>query len=198
MDLTYALSAIIGIIGIFLLALTYTYIDKLEKIGCDCSVHPYRKYIKGYCIFAVVYIFLMFLLPVSWAIKNLGKSAAGVYFLANLAFVILTVIFFVYSLIYTRYLMKEKCKCSEDARRQILYLWSLIEVILFALIFIVQILLLLAAVTVGAASGMIDIVNKDSSLVKEAVVNPVKSIQRIPGAVKSLPKSFKKFKSLKK
>ena len=198
MNLAYLLSSVIGVIGIFLLILTYIYIDKLEKIGCDCSKHPYRNYIKGYSIFAIIYIVFMFLLPVTWAIKNLGASFGGLYMIANVIFVIVTVIFFVYSLIYTRYLMKEKCKCSEDLRREILYLWSLIEVILFAFIFIVPILVLLAAVSVGAATGMVDIVKGNSAMVHEAVLSPVKSVQRIPKAVKDLPAAFKKIKNIKR
>lgn len=198
MNLAYLLSSVIGIIGIFLLVLIYNYIDKLEKIGCDCSRHPYRNFIKGYTVFAVIYIIFMFLLPVTWAIKNLGSGFAYVYGAALIVFVITTVLFFVYSLIYTRYLMKEKCKCSEDLRREILYIWSLIEVILFAFIFIVQILVLLAAVSVGAATGMIDIVKGNSEIVREAVVNPVKSVQRIPKAVKDLPGAFKKLKNVKR
>lgn len=198
MNLAYLLSSVIGIIGIFLLVLTYNYIDKLEKIGCDCSRHPYRNFIKGYTVFAVIYIIFMFLLPVTWAIKNLGSQFGNIYMIANVIFVLVTVVFFVYSLIYTRYLMKEKCKCSEDLRREILYIWSLIEVILFAFIFIVQILVLLAAVSVGAATGMIDIVKGNSAMVHEAVLSPVKSVQRIPKAVKDLPGAFKKLKNIKR
>lgn len=198
MNLLYLLSSVVGIIGIFLLILTYTYIDKLEKIGCDCSKHPYRNYIKGYTVFAVIYIAFMFLLPLSWATKNLGKGFANIYMIAIGIFTIISIIFFIYSLIYTRYLMKEKCKCSEDLRREILYLWSLIEIILFAFIFIVQILLLLAAVSYGAATGMIDIVKGNSALVHEAVLSPVKSVQRIPKAIKDLPGAFKKIKNIKR
>ena len=199
MNLAYLLSTVISIIGIFLLILTYTYIDKLEKTGCDCSVHPYKKYIKGYSVFAIIYIFFMFLLPMpAIIIKAFGKQSAGIFWLAHILFVILTIVFFVYSLIYTRYLMKEKCKCSEDVRREILYLWSLLEVILFALLFIIQILVLLAAVSIGAAVGMVDIVSSNGKIVEEAVMNPVKSVKRIPGAVRNIPNEFKKFKKFSK
>lgn len=194
MELSYVFSAIMGIIGIFLLGLTYTYIDKLEKVGCECAKHPYRNYIKGYTIFAIIYMAIMFLLPVSAAVKTMGKEFGYVYMLANLIFVVVTVIFFVYSLIYTRHLMKEKCKCSEDVRREVLYLWSIIEVIWFALILIIPTLTLLVAGSVGIASGMVDLAGSKESLVREAVVNPVRSIQRIPKAIRELPKSFKKYK----
>uniref|UniRef100_A0A6C0KWM5 Uncharacterized protein n=1 Tax=viral metagenome TaxID=1070528 RepID=A0A6C0KWM5_9ZZZZ len=198
MNLGNLLSTIIGIIGVFLLVLVYTYVDKLEKIGCDCSSHPYRKYIKGFSIFAIIYVVFMFIIPASVAIRTFGKDMAFVYAIAHVIFAILAIVFFVYSLLYTRYLMKEKCKCSEDSRREILYLWSLIEVILFALIFIIQILLLLAAVTIGAATGMVDIVKGNSELVHEAVYNPLRSVQRIPKAVRDLPSSLKKIKNIKK
>lgn len=198
MTLGNLLSTIIGIIGVFLLVLIYTYVDKLEKIGCDCSTHPYRKYIKGFSIFAIIYVVFMFIIPPSLAIRTFGKDVAFLYAIAHVIFAILAIVFFVYSLLYTRYLMKEKCKCSEDSRREILYLWSLIEVILFALIFIIQILLLLAAVTIGVATGMIDIIKGNSELVHEAVYNPLRSVQRIPKAVRDLPSSLKKIKNIKK
>ena len=122
MNLGNLLSTIIGIIGVFLLVLVYTYVDKLEKIGCDCSSHPYRKYIKGFSIFAIIYVVFMFIIPASVAIRTFGKDMAFVYAIAHVIFAILAIVFFVYSLLYTRYLMKEKCKCSEDSRREILYL----------------------------------------------------------------------------
>jgi hypothetical protein len=194
MELSHIFSVIISIIGIFLLGMTYTYIDKLEKTGCECARHPYRNFIKGYTLFAIIYIALMFMIPVSMAVKMGGKSAALLYMVANLLFVVVSIVFFICSIIYIRYLMKEKCKCSEDIRREVLYIWSILEVVYLALVAILPILVFLVAGIVGLGAGAIELVGSKESLVKDSVINPLKSAKRIPKAVRDIPKSFKKFK----
>lgn len=174
--------------------MTYTYIDKLEKTGCECARHPYRNFIKGYTLFAIIYIALMFMIPVSMAVKMGGKSAALLYMVANLLFVVVSIVFFICSIIYIRYLMKEKCKCSEDIRREVLYIWSILEVVYLALVAILPILVFLVAGIVGLGAGAIELVGSKESLVKDSVINPLKSAKRIPKAVRDIPKSFKKFK----
>ena len=49
MNVEYIANLIGSSIGIILLILTYTYIDKLERIGCDCAKHPNRDFVKNYC-----------------------------------------------------------------------------------------------------------------------------------------------------
>ena len=85
-DMSYIASIILGSIGIILLITTYVYIDKLEKIGCSCSVHPYRNFIKNYCLFAVVYIFATMLIPPKALVSAIGPIGVVIYFIVKVLF----------------------------------------------------------------------------------------------------------------
>ena len=59
-----SLAAILsGIVGISLNILVLTYIQKLERIHCPCAEHPYRKWIKGYLVAAIVFIAFNMFVP---------------------------------------------------------------------------------------------------------------------------------------
>jgi hypothetical protein len=183
MDFLYILQLVLGFIGIIILALSYTYIDKLEKTGCACSEHPYRKFVKNYCIFAIVFLAIMILIPPS-ALKSLTGVPAFAFNAVKILFAIATIIFLVMALIYTRYLMKEKCKCSEDMRREVLYVWAIVELILVAALVVLPFLVFaIAGSTVIAKSAMKE-GNKYADTVIEASVNPLKSAKKVPASLK--------------
>lgn len=191
MDIAHIVSAVIGVLGIFLLAMTYTYLDKLEKIGCACAEHPYRKFIKGYTVFAIVFLIVTIVFPPALATKTLGETVGKLYGLLTIPYYIATVVFFVLALIYARYLMKEKCKCSEDIRREILYIWSILEIVIISALFLIPILGGVISGSLAVATNTLDKGTKSANVIRDAAVDPVASAMKVSDSVK---KSLKKMK----
>lgn len=192
MDLAYIISIVSGSLGIFLLAVTYLYIDKLEKTGCACAEHPYRNFIKKYCIFAIIFLAVTMFMPPATLTKFFGPAAGVVMMALKWIYGIATLVFFVMTMKYTRYLMREKCKCSEDMRREIIYIWSILEIVLMSLSIIIPIFLFVAtgafalAVT-GAKKGL-----NSTDMIMDHAVNPIKGIKSIPKSVRNISNTFKK------
>jgi amino acid transporter len=183
------LAHLIGsIIGIFLLALTYTFMDKLEKIGCACAEHQYRKFVKIYPIVAIVFLLItMFVQP-----EALGKSMLPVFALLKFAYIITTIVFFVLALIYVRYLKTAKCQCSEDIRREVLYIWSILEIIL--MVSLVVFYMLEAVLSSGSALAMATFkgVNRSYNTVREAAVNPISAVRKLPASLRKNARTIRK------
>lgn len=182
--------AITSVVGILLMGVTYTYIDKLEKVDCACAEHPYKKYIKNYIVFAIIFLLVTAFLPPKLIIKMFGELAGIVYMLIKWIYIFATFIFFIYALQYVRFLMREKCKCSEDIRREVLLWWSIAEIIIYiSLIFLpLTISLVSSSVAITLQSS-----KKLSNVVMESSVNPIKSLSKIPKSLqKSVTKSFGK------
>lgn len=193
MDLAYIASVILGFVGIILLFTSYTYIDKLEKMGCACAEHPYRKFIKGYCIFAIVFLGITMFIPKSQLSKILGPFGADVFLVIDFIYVLATFVFFVMAFMYVRYLMQEKCKCSEDIRRDVLYVWSILEMFLMATLVVVFLVLSISMSSYKFVRGEMSRVASTFGTVREAAVNPVGSLRKVPKALKASLKQAKKF-----
>jgi uncharacterized membrane protein len=191
MDLAYIASVIGGFIGIILLVTTYMYIDKLEKIGCPCADHPYRNFIKKYCIFAIVFLLVTMFFPASSAVQLLGPIGATAYMFVKVAYVIATVIFFVLALIYVRYLMKEKCKCSEDIRREVLYIWAILEIVILGALVVIPLIITIIGGALGVVLGGVKSVHNSAAQVQNIAVNPLKSVKKVPGALRDSAKAAK-------
>ena len=181
---------IMSVIGIILMVVTYTYIDKLEKAECTCAEHPYKNFIKNYILFAVVFLAITAFLPPSKVVGMLGPLYGFIYVVLKWVYVIATFVFFVYALQYVRYLVKEKCKCSEDVRREVLYWWSVVEIMIFSILVLLPFLVMFVSggVALAVASGK-DAMRNLATTSMEASVNPLKSAKKLPG---SLRKSLKK------
>ena len=74
--LAYTLMSILGIV---LMVTTYMYIQKLERIACQCAEHPYRKFIKNYILFAIGFLVVTTFVPPAVADKLFGANFAVVY-----------------------------------------------------------------------------------------------------------------------
>jgi MFS family permease len=195
MDLAYIVSAIMSVLGIFLLAMTYMYIDKLEKLGCACAEHKYKRFIKGYSIFAIVFLVITMVFPPAVAAKTFGTTVGQVYALISIPYYIATIIFFILALIYVRYLMREKCKCSEDVRREILYVWAILEIVLISAFFLIPLIGFVVAGSVAMVSSTIEKGLKSAPTIRDAAVNPLKSAMKVSDSLKdSVKKSLRKLK----
>lgn len=176
---------LLSIIGVILMIVTYTYINKLERIKCVCSEHPYRNFIKKYLIFAIIFLSITAFIPPSIVIGQLGEIYGFVYMIIKWVYVIATVVFFVYALQYVRYLAREKCKCSEDIRREVLYWWSITELVILGILILLPALLVLINGTVSLAivSGNNVLSDLDKTVVS-SVVNPLKSMKKASSSLK--------------
>lgn len=197
MDFANILTIVNSLLGVLFLILAYTYIVKLEKIGCACSVHPYRKYVKGMIIFLVVYLLVTMFIPPATLAKVLGPQSGIIMMIIYTLVAIVGIVFWILTIIYIRYLKKEKCKCSEDLRREIVYVISIIEVIAIFLAVILGILLGVVSSALMLVLTTVKDVERSHSTIANAVANPIDAAVSIPSNLKKLPKTLKKF-SLKK
>lgn len=190
MDNSVVAIFILKLLLAILLLTTYLYIEKLEKTGCECSEHPNRQFIKSFSLFGFVfYLITVFINPAN---LDLGNAFNAIYVMIDLIFFIMLGFFFYYTITYIRYLINEKCKCSEDMRRELIMGGSIIELILIVIVFISSMLI---PVTGTCLTSVIDNAAKTSSDIKKTVSNPLNSIMSSP---KNISNSAKEFKNVSK
>jgi hypothetical protein len=195
--------AFLSVIGVVLMGLTYTYIDKLERINCACAEHPYKNFIKNYIIFAICFLIVTAFLPPSMVVGLIGPIYGLIYLIIKWIYVIATIVFFVYALRYVQYLTREKCKCSEDVRREVLYWWSIIQLIIFSILVLLPFIVMIASggFALAVKSGKSALSNLDKT-VMTTTINPVKGVKKASRELRNDftlgSRSFKKtIKSLK-
>lgn len=180
----------VSIIGVVLMGITYSYIEKLERIKCVCAEHPHRKFIKNYLIFALIFLAVTAFVPPSVVVGTFGPIYAFVYMIVNWIYVIATIVFFVFALRYVRYLTQEKCKCSEDIRREVLYWWAIVELVILSILVLLPFLIIIVNGTVSLAITS----SKDAlkSLDKNVMMTSVNPLKGVSKASSSLKKSMKR------
>lgn len=177
----YIGNVVLNLFIFFLLLATYTYILKLENLGCACAIHPNRDFIKNFSIFALVFLGIIVFIPMSFIIKTFGNIIAALFAFVKFVFYIICIVYFYMILEYTRYLVNEKCKCSEDYRRELIMAGSIIELTIILLVFVVIIILPVIFNSVTVVVKNVDTVEKE---VATAVKSPYKSIRTIPSKLK--------------
>ena len=83
---------------------------------------------------------------------------------------------------YTRYLVNEKCKCSEDVRREFVMAGSIVEISLLLLILLVVMLLPIIFNSMSFIMGNAKSYENELSTVMK---NPYKSFKSIPSKIKN-------------
>lgn len=189
-DISYIASLLLGFIILVLFATSYMYLDKLEKTGCLCAEHPYKKYMKVYSVFAFVYILVMMFIPKSFMNEKSNVIMLAVTAVLSVAFLVGTVVFFVYSIKYVNYLVREKCKCSEDVRREVLYYWSIMHLIYLSIIVLFAIFKIITTAAITVA--MLTTKEMNSKNTFDAVSNPFKGMKNVPSKLRSNLKSLTK------
>lgn len=114
--------SVISIIEIGLFIAFLIYLDKLEKIGCECALTWHRKFIIVFVAFALIWSLISAFAPM----KNKALSIALTLF---------RVAFIVIAIQYVNKLKKEKCECSKEWTRDVMYYYAWVSVILVALSF---------------------------------------------------------------
>ena len=72
--LSFYSSVFIQLIFVLLLIIIWSYIYKLENIGCACSEHSNKEFIKNFTIIALVYFFITAFIPMKTIAKNMGNT----------------------------------------------------------------------------------------------------------------------------
>jgi len=96
------------------------YLFKLENIGCKCALNWRRQYIIAFIFISIVWNIIHFLKP------SLSKNG---FF----AFIILFLMFIAFTIQYVNNLKRQKCECSKEMTRDIMYVYSWIMVSLLCL-----------------------------------------------------------------
>ena len=182
---------IVNLFIFVLLACVYTYIQKLETTGnCDCALdYPYLKFIKSFSLFAFVFLLFVMLVPPGTVLADLfGSQITGLYVFVLFVFYIVFAVFLFMTMTYTRLLITEKCKCSEDIRREFIYAGSTIEILLLAMFVLIAIVfpLLLSSLSI-----LFKNMKSVSSTIEENLKNPVKGITKLPSQVAEVGKQVK-------
>lgn len=197
----YIANIAINFVIILFLVIMYTYLTKLESIGCECSVHPYRDMIKSYTIFALAIVVIISLVPTTTIGSMFGNTMAIIYTILKLIFYTTCIVYFYMVLVYTRFLVNEKCRCSDDIRREILTGGAIIEIIV---LFMVLLMVIILPIIFGS---IIYISNNYEKLEKEmstSLTKPLRTLRKLPskissskGLMKSSKDVFKKMRSSK-
>lgn len=182
LDTNYIINVILNFLIILLLIAIYTYIVNLENKGCECAQSKDSIFIKNFSIFAIVYYIVMMFIPQKLIYKNLGVTAVYLFGIINIIFITVCIYFWFCTFRYTRHLVNEKCKCSEDMRREIIMIGSIIELFLIFFIFIAG---LIIAISVSILSTTFSYIKNNETNLGEVLKNPAKSFNKLPSKFKN-------------
>jgi len=189
-NLSFYSSAIIQAIFAILLIIILSYIYKLENMGCECSEHPNKEFIKNFTIVALAYFLITSIISLKSVAESMGFVVVQLLSIATFVFFLMFVVYIYYAFDYVRYLTNEKCKCSEDLSRDIISVGTMISLFLFLTslftIIIVPILL-------STLSNLLNRIEVFESEIEDTVSNPFRTIQRTPDKILSSVKDVGKF-----
>lgn len=190
--ISYIMKMLYQFLVVILLVLIYTYIKSLEEKGCACAMTPNSSFIRGFTIFAIIYLLLTAFIPESTMKDYFGNNIVILYKYVDLVF-ILVFIYYIYVVFrYTRYLVDEKCKCSADMRREIIMIGSMIELILLVILFILSVI---STAIFTVLFSVVKTVEETSNNASNAIRDPIGSLSKIPKTLKKEMKSLNSFVS---
>lgn len=124
MDNFKIVSFAFALVIIVLQSLIVKYLIDLEAVGCKCAMDWRRSYIMFFMVMAIIYgVSTVFL-----EVKHVPIVQTIMFFLGILNTI--------YVIQYVYRLKKEKCECSESIYREILYIVSIFNAILYAFILV--------------------------------------------------------------
>lgn len=190
--LSYITKVFYSVITVILLIVIYTYINSLENKGCACALPPNINFIKGFTIFAIVYLIFTGLISEKVIYDNFGHNIVLINKFVDLIFALIFIYYLYEVIIYTRRLVNEKCKCSVDTRREIIMIGSIIEFILIFILFIISIII---SVGFSVIFNVVKNVEDGSSDLKGVIRDPIGSISKIPKKIRDDIKDIKNYVS---
>lgn len=190
--ISYIIKFIYSILTILLLVFVYTYITNLEEKGCKCALSPNNAFIKGFTLFAIIYLIFTGFVSDEMMKDTFGSNVALLYKFIDIIFILVFIYYLYIVFQYTRYLVNEKCKCSVDIRREIIMIGSLIE---FGLIFLLFLLHIIAFTIFSVIFNIVKEVGEGSGSVRGVIRDPVGSMTQVPNKVKSELKNISSYVS---
>ena len=196
-NLSFYSSLIIQMIFVILLLIIYTYLYKLENIGCECSEHPNKDFIKNFTIIALVYFFVTAFVSLKSIAKSMGAVIVQLLAIATFVFFLLFVVYIYYTFDYVKYLTNEKCKCSEDISRDIIAIGTMISLFLFLTLLFTIIIIPILLSTLSNLLSRIEIFEEE---VENTIRNPLRTLKSTPNRIVNSVKDLSSFvkKSSKK
>ena len=190
-SLSFYSSVIIQAIFAILLLIILSYIYKLENMGCECSEHPNKDFIKNFTIIALAYFLITAFISLNSVAKSMGYVVVQLLSIATFIFFLMFVVYIYYAFDYVRYLTNEKFKCSEDLSRDMISLFLFLT-LLFTII-IIPILL-------STLSNLLNKIEDFEEEVEDTISNPMRSLRKTPDRIVSSVKDVASFvtKSAKK
>jgi hypothetical protein len=178
--ISYYSSVFIHLIFVLLLVIIGSYIYKLENVGCACSDHSNKEFIKTFTFIALAYFAITAFVDVKGVAKSLGTGIVQLLAVGTFIFFLTFVVYIYYAFDYVRYLMNEKCKCSEDLRRDIIAIGTMISLFLFMVLLFTIIII---PILISTLTNLFVKIQVFESEVEEVIKNPVKSIRNSPGRI---------------
>lgn len=127
MDMYKFVMLFFGIIFVVIQTLIVNYLVKLESMGCECAMDWRRNFIVFFLVLSIVYTLSSFFID-----KDSLPLLQSIMVITGIINVIL-------ALQYINRLKKEKCECSESLYRDVLYLVSIFNAILYSLLIVLLI-----------------------------------------------------------
>tara|TARA_Y100000389_G_scaffold186336_1_gene206600 strand:+ start:5475 stop:5912 length:438 start_codon:yes stop_codon:yes gene_type:complete len=121
--------------------------------------------------------------------EKAGVIGASVYLFLDIIYIVLSIVFFWQAICYTRFLVNEKCKCSEDYRRELIMWGSMLEMFLIVLLLLINMLIPAMGQCVVSILQNVD-VTKNS--LRNVIRNPMSEIKKSPSRVNELFTKTKK------
>jgi predicted PurR-regulated permease PerM len=176
---------VIKLLVAILLITTYLYIDKLEKTGCYCGEHYNKDFIKKFSLFAFCYYIITLLINPSSIKMNI--NIIKIYTIIEIIFLFMIAYYFYATIQYIRFLVNEKCKCSEDMRREFIMWGSIIELFLILIVFLNAMLI---PVFTNSISTIIDNIPNTQKEIKNVLNDPLSSLKKSPNIIKKSLKNI--------
>jgi len=192
LSLEYIGNIVLNSFILVLLISVYFYIEKMENNGCLCANHPNKDFIKTFSIIIMVFLMITMFVTTPYVIEMFGNIVAGIYVFVKFVLYILCIVYFYMTIDYIRFLVNEKCKCSEDIRRELILSGSILEITLFIMVLLTIVIIPIIFNSFMLISNNMREYNKEFS---EVVSNPMKSIRSIPSKLKSSKNTLAKMTS---
>lgn len=183
MYIGYIANVVLNLFVFLLLIAVYTYILKLEDAACACADHPNKDFIKNFSIFALVFLAIITFLPMNFIMDNFGQTVGGLFAFVKFVFYIVCIVYFYMILDYVRYLINEKCKCSDDYRRSLIMAGSVIELVI---LFLILLVIIIMPIIFNSVSIVVKNMGNFERDVSNAVRAPYKSMKKIPANLKGI------------
>ena len=184
-SLGYIGGVILNILVFILLVIIYAYINKLENVGCECSSHSNKEFIKSYTIISLVFLLLTSFVSIKDVNAYFGEIVTVLFSITTVVFYLIFVVYIYLTFEYVRYLINEKCKCSEGISRDIIMISTMIELILFMIALFTGIII---PVLIESLSSVFAKLPAFQSDVRQSMFDPISSIKKAP---KKITKSAK-------